>query len=152
MNRLEAMVRISVKKPARHMRMTLAHVQSYLVRAYRVLHGDAASGMRASYLASCVRDMAETPTTPPLRPQPMARTPPRMRVQRYVQPGVTFANAISSTVIWEVDQRVSIGAAIREISTRTGVEISRIKLLTDRGPVNLKEDIDEDVAVLLLSE
>ena len=75
-----------------------------------------------------------------------------MRVQRYVQPGVTFANAISSTVIWEVDQRVSIGAAIREISTRTGVEISRIKLLTDRGPVNLKEDIDEDVAVLLLSE
>ena len=75
-----------------------------------------------------------------------------MRVQRYVQPGVTFANAISSTVIWEVDQRVSIGAAIREISNRTGVDISRIKLLTDRGPVNLKEDIDEDVAVLLLSE
>ena len=82
----------------------------------------------------------------------MARTPPRVRVQRYVHPGVTFANAISGTVIWKVDQRVSIGAAIREISTRTGVEISRIKLLTDRGPVNLKEDIDEDVAVLLLSE
>ena len=122
------------------------------MRAYSVRVGNAASGMRASFLASCVRDMAETPTTPPLRPQPMARTPPRVRVQRYVQPGVTFANAISSTVIWEVDQRVSIGAAIREISTRTGVEISRIKLLTDRGPVNLKEDIDEDVAVLLLSE
>ena len=82
----------------------------------------------------------------------MARTPPRVRVHRYVHPGVTFANAISSTLIWKVDQRVSIGAAIREISTRTGVEISRIKLLTDRGPVNLKEDIDEDVAVLLLSE
>ena len=122
------------------------------MRAYNVRVANAASGMRASFLASCVRDMAETPTTPPLRPQPMARTPPRVRVQRYVKPGVTFANAISSTVIWDVDQRVSIGAAIREISTRTGVEISRIKLLTDRGPVNLKEDIDEDVAVLLLSE
>ena len=103
-------------------------------------------------MASCVRDMAETPSTPPLRPQPMARTPPRVRVQRYVQPGVTFANAISSTVIWEVDQRVSIGAAIREISKRTGVDITRIKLLTDRGPLNLKEDIDEDVSVLLVSE
>ena len=69
-----------------------------------------------------------------------------------MQPGVTFANAISSTVIWEVDQRVSIAAAIREISTRTGVDISRIKMLTDQAPVNLKDDIDEDVAVLLVSE
>ena len=82
----------------------------------------------------------------------MARTPPRVRVQRYVHPGVTFANAISSTLIWKVDQRVSIGAAIREISKRTGVDISRTKLLTDRGPLNLKEDIDEDVSVLLVSE
>ena len=122
------------------------------MRAYSVRVGNAASGMRAAYLASYVRDMAATPTTPPLRPQPMARTPPRVRVQRYVQPGVTFANAISSTVIWVVDQRVSVGAAIREISKRTGVDISRIKLLTDRGPVNLKKDIDEDVAVLLVSE
>ena len=92
------------------------------------------------------------PSTPPLRPQPMARTPPRVRVQRYVQPGVTFANAISGTVIWKVDQRVSIGAAIREISKRTEVDISRTKLLTDREPLNLKEDIDEDVSVLLVSE
>ena len=118
------------------------------MRAYSVRVGDATSGTPASYLASCVRDMAETPTTPPLRPQPMARTPPRVRVQRYVQPGVTFANAISSTVIWEVDQRVSIAAVI----SRTGVDISRIKLLTDRGPLNVKEDIDEDVSVLLVSE
>ena len=75
-----------------------------------------------------------------------------MRVQRYVHPGVTFANAIRSTLIWKVDQRVSIGAAIREISKRTGVDINRIKLLTDRGPLNLKEAIDEDVSVLLFSE
>ena len=80
-------------------------------------------------------------------------TPPRVRVQRYVHPGVTFANAISGTVIWNVDQRVPIGAAIREISKRTGVDISRIKLLTDRGPVDLKEDIDDEhVAVLLVSD
>ena len=92
------------------------------------------------------------PSTPPLRPQPMARTPPRVRVQRYVQPGVTFANAISDTLISKVDQRVPIGAVIREISKRTGVDISRIKLLTERGPLNLKEDIDEDVSVLLVSE
>ena len=93
------------------------------------------------------------PSTPPLRPCPLdVATPPRVRVQRYVQPGVTFANAISGTVIWNVDQRVPIGAAIREISQRTGVDISRIKLLTDRGPLNFKEDIDEDVSVLLLTE
>ena len=79
-------------------------------------------------------------------------TPPRVRVQRYVQPGVTFANAISGAVIWNVGQRVPIGAAIREISKRTGVDISRVKLLTDRGPLNLKEDIDEDVSVLLVSD
>jgi len=75
-----------------------------------------------------------------------------MRVQRYVQPGVTFANAISGTVIWEVDQRVTIGAAIHELSIRTGVKINQIKMLNDRGPLSLKEDIDEDVAVLLVSE
>ena len=80
-------------------------------------------------------------------------TPPRVRVQRYVQPGVTFANAISGTVIWNVDQRVPIGVAIREISKRTGVDISRIKLLTDRWPVDFKEDIDDEhVAVLLVTE
>ena len=94
------------------------------------------------------------PSTPPLRPRAMdVATPPRIRVQTYVEAGVTFANAISGTVIWEVDQRVPIGAAVREISQRTGVDICRIKLLTDRGPLNLKEDVDDDhVAVLLLTE
>ena len=82
----------------------------------------------------------------------MARTPPRVRVQRYVHPGVTFANAISGTVIWEVDQHVTIGWAIREISKRTGADINKIKFLNDRGRVNLKEDIDENVVVLLVSE
>ena len=92
-------------------------------------------------------------------------TPPRVRVQQYVQPGVTFANAISGTVIWQVDQRVTIGWATREISRRTGADfsriqflnetgadISKIQFLNDRGRVNLKEDIDEDVSVLLVSE
>ena len=109
--------------------------------------------MSASYLASGVPEMA-APSTPPRRPRPMdVATPPRVRVQRYVQPGVTFANAISGTVIWNVDQRVPMGAAIREISKRTGIDISRIKLLTDRGPVDFKEDIDDEhVAVLLVTE
>ena len=79
-------------------------------------------------------------------------TPPRVRVQRYVQPGVTFANAISGTGIWQVDQRVTIGWAIREISKRTGADIRKIKFLNDRGPLNFKADIDEDVSVLLVSE
>ena len=92
------------------------------------------------------------PTTPPLRPQPMAYTPPRIRREASVLEGVRFANAISNAVIWKVDQRVSIGAAIRELSKRTGSDVSQIKLLNDRGPVSLKEDIDEDVAVLLVSE
>ena len=92
------------------------------------------------------------PTTPPLRPQPMASTPPRMRVQRYVLAGVTFVNAISNSVIWEVDERVTIGAAIHEISIRTGVNINQVKLRNDRGPVNFMEDIDEDVSVILVSE
>ena len=65
--------------------------------------------------------------------------------------GVTFVNAISNAVIWKVDQRVSIGAAIRELSKRAGSDVSQIKLLNDRGAVSLKEDIDEDVAVLLVS-
>ena len=108
--------------------------------------------MTAADLASSVRDMA-APSTPPLRPSAMdVATPPRIRVQTYVEAGVTFANAISNTIIWQVDQRVPIGAAIREISKRTGVDISRIKLLTDRGPLSFKEDIDEDVSVLLLTE
>ena len=93
------------------------------------------------------------PSTPPLRPRAMdVATPPRIRVQTYVEAGVTFANAISSSMIWQVEERVPVGAAIREISKRTGADISKIKLLNDRGPVNLKEDIDEDVSVLLVSE
>ena len=93
------------------------------------------------------------PTTPPLRPRPVdVATPPRIRVQTYVEAGVTFANAISSSVIWQVEERVPIGAAIREISKRTGADISKIKFLNDRGPVSFKEDIDENVAVLLVSE
>ena len=75
-----------------------------------------------------------------------------MRVQRYVLAGVTFVNAISNSVIWEVDERVTIGAAVHEISIRTGVKINQVKLLNDRGPVNFMEDIDEDVSVILLSE
>ncbi len=82
----------------------------------------------------------------------MAYTPPRIRRETWVLEGVRFANAISNAVIWEVDQRVSIGAAIRELSRRTGSDVNQIKLLNDRGPVSLKEDIDEDVAVLLVSE
>ena len=79
-------------------------------------------------------------------------TPPRVRVQRCVLPGVTFANALSGTVIWQVDQRVTIGWAIQEISKRTGADISKIKFLNDRGPLNFKEDIDEDVSVLLVNK
>ena len=79
-------------------------------------------------------------------------TPPRIRVQTYVEAGVTFANAISNTIIWQVDERVPIGAAIRETSKRTGADISKIKFLNDRGPVSFKENIDENVAVLLLTE
>ena len=79
-------------------------------------------------------------------------TPPRIRVQTYVEAGVTFANAISNTIIWQVDERVPIGAAIWEISKRTGADISKIKFLNDRGPVSFKENIDENVAVLLLSQ
>ena len=93
------------------------------------------------------------PSTPPLRPRAMdVATPPRIRVQTYVEAGVTFANAISNTIIWQVDERVPIGAAIREISKRTGADISKIKFLNDRGPVSFKENIAENVAVLLLSE
>ena len=55
------------------------------------------------------------PQTPPSRPHPMATTPPRIRRQKCVVPGVTFVNAISRSVIWEVDERVTIGAAIHEI-------------------------------------
>ena len=113
--------------------------------------GRKAFAIRAACLANSVWGMA-APTTPPLRPQPMASTPPRMRVQRYVLAGVTFVNAISNSVIWEVDERVTIGAAIHEISIRTGVKINQVKLLNDRGPVNFMEDIDEDVSVILLSE
>ena len=61
-------------------------------------------------------------------------------------------NAVSNSVIWEVDQRVTIGAAIHEISIRTGVKINQVKLRNDRGPVNFMEDIDEDVSVILVSE
>ena len=121
---------------------------------------DKASSLEAAELPSAFAQLIwpaavgamAAPTTPPLRPQPMASTPPRMRVQRYVLAGVTFVNAISNAMIWKVDQRVSIGAAIRELSKRTGSDVSQIKLLNDRGPVSLKEDIDEDVAVLLASE
>ena len=68
--------------------------------------------------------------------------------------GVSFVNAINNSVIWEVDERVSIGAALYGISRRTGVDRSRFKLFVDGGfLVDLKTDIDEAViSVVLLSE
>ena len=122
------------------------------MRAYSVLTTQYPS--RAQHiLASYIGEMAATPTTPPLRPHSMdVATPPRVRVQAYVEAGVTFANAISSSVIWQVEERVPVGAAIREISKRTGADISKIKFLNERGPVSFKENIDENVAVLLLTE
>ena len=126
----------------------------------RIRDKDKASLLHAAELPSALTQLIwpaasgamAAPTTPPLRPQPMAYKPPRNRREASVLEGVRFANAISNAVIWKVDQRVSIGAAIRELSKRTGSDVSQIKLLNDRGPVSLKEDIDEDVAVLLVSE
>ena len=94
------------------------------------------------------------PTTPPLRPQPKPTTPPKLRRQRHVAPGVSFMNALSSSVIWEVDERVSIGAALCETSRRTGVDMGKFKLFDDVGfLVYVKTDIDEAViSVVLLSE
>ncbi len=94
------------------------------------------------------------PGTPPHRPQPKPTTPPKIRRQRHVAPGVSFVNALSSSVIWDVDQQVSIGAALYEISRRTGVDMSRFKLFDDCGVlVDLKSDIDEAViSGVLLSE
>jgi len=80
--------------------------------------------------------------------------PPKIRRQGHVAPGVSFVNALSSDVIWRVDERVSIGAALCEISRRTGVDMGRFKLFDDVGfLVDLKTDIDEAViSVVLLSE
>ena len=83
----------------------------------------------------------------------MAFTPPRIRRQHYVAPGVKFVHAISSSVIWEVDQQVSIGEALCEIGRRAGVDIGQIKLLNECGPVSFMDDIDEAViSVVLLSK
>ena len=95
------------------------------------------------------------PTTPPTRPQSMAFTPPRIRRQHYVAPGVRFVNAISSRLIWEVDQRVTVGTVVHEIAERTGVGIGQVRLVTDRGPVTFLEDFDKEeavVSVVLLSK
>lgn len=83
----------------------------------------------------------------------MPSTPPRLRVQRYVLAGVSFVNAISNAVIWEVDQHVSVRTAIHEISRRAGMGIGQVRLFNDREPLNFKEDIDDPViSVVLLSE
>ena len=95
------------------------------------------------------------PSTPPTRPQPMASTPPRIRRQHYVAHGVKFIHAISSSLIWEVDHRVTIGTAVHEIAERTGVGIGQVRLVTERGPVTFMEDFDEEdpvVSVVLLSK
>ena len=77
-----------------------------------------------------------------------------MRVQRYVLAGVSFVKAINNRVIWEVDERVSIGAALYEISRRAGADMNKVMLVDDCGAlVDLKSDIVETViSVVLLSE
>ena len=94
------------------------------------------------------------PSTPPVHPRPMATTPPRIRRRHYVAPGVKFVHAITSNLIWEVVQRVTIGTAVHEIAERTGVGICQVRLVTERGPVTFLEDFDEEdpvVSVVLLS-
>ena len=67
---------------------------------------------------------------------------------------MSFVNAITNSVIWEVDERVSIGAALCEISGRAGADMNKVKLVDDCGAlVDLKSDIEEAViSVVLLSE
>ena len=67
--------------------------------------------------------------------------------------GVTFVNAISNTVIWDVEDRMPIWAALREVANRSGVRVGQVKLFNERGPVNDLEDIGGPViSVVLLSQ
>jgi len=56
-------------------------------------------------------------------------------------------------MIFEVDQRMPIWAAIREVSSRAGVGIGQARLFNERGAVSFLEDIDDPViSVVLLTE
>ena len=62
-------------------------------------------------------------------------------------------NAISNTVIWDVEDRMPIWAALREVANRSGVRVGQVRLFNERGPVNDLEDIDGPViSVVLLSQ
>ena len=113
----------------------------------------APSGMHASFFWRVAFGNMAAPQTPPTRPEPMMSTPPPVPVQRYVLAGVIFVNAISNRMIFEVDQRMPIWAAIREVSSRAGVGIGQVRFFNERGAVTFLEDIDDPVIfVVLLTE
>ena len=71
----------------------------------------------------------------------------------WVHPGVTFVNAISGTVIWEVDEPIQIFPALRELSSRCGVKFNQMRLFNESGPLTYLGKIDDPViSVVLLNQ
>ena len=71
----------------------------------------------------------------------------------WVHPGVTFVNAISGTVIWEVDEPTQIWPALNELSSRCGVDVNQIRLFNENEPLRYLGPIDYPViSVVLLNQ
>ena len=86
--------------------------------------------------------------------QPVDANPPVPRVAWvWEHAGVKFVNAISGTVIWEVDEPIQIFPALRELSSRCGVKVNQMRLFNESGPLRYLGDIDYPfISVVLLNQ
>ncbi len=91
------------------------------------------------------------PSTPPTKPDLFPSTPPRLKRRGNVAVGVSFVNAASNDVIWQVCREVSVVGALREIAQILDVNVWDIQLFNEIGPLDARQDIDDPVVSVALS-
>ena len=93
------------------------------------------------------REMA-APTTPPIKPELLPSTPPRVKRRGHVAMGVVFVHSANNDVIWQACREVSVLGALHEIAQLLDVNGRDIQLLNDIGPLDVRQDIDDPVVIV----
>jgi len=91
------------------------------------------------------------PSTPPAKPDLFPSTPPRVKRRCNVAAGVTFVNAASNDLIWQVCREVSVLGALHEAAQLLDVNVWDIQLFNEMGLLDLRQDIDDPVVSVVLS-
>ena len=91
------------------------------------------------------------PTTPPTKSELFPSTPPRLKRRGNVAAGVSFVDATTNEVIWQVCREVNVVGALRELAQILDVDVWGIKLFNEIGILDARHNIDDPIVSVALS-